>query len=199
MLEKSLRVLLTFFCAALLLGSVSAQETKEDYEPAANSSVTSAKLPTGAVRVAPGSVPTEINQGLEKIVEAGEGKLVEGEREILAWTENGYTKAKAADVIAQLENNLSASGWKYEVGGREGDVTFFTIFKENPKRRAVVGFFVASDDGLLVAWTEVLQANSSIENKTESETKETVLASNAETIESLRDPVGKKYYYRRAE
>jgi len=199
MLKKSLRVLLTLLCAAFVVGSVSAQETKEVYEPAANSSVTSAKLPTGALRVTPESVPPEINQGLEKIVEAGEGKLVEGEREILAWTENGYTKAKAADLIAQLENNLSASGWKYEVGGREGDVTFFTVFKESPKRRAVVGFFVASDDGLLVAWTEVLQANSPVENKTGSEAKETVSTSNIETGESLRDLVGKKYYYRRAE
>ena len=198
MLKNSLRVLFTFFWAAVLLGSVSAQ-TKEDYEPTANSSVTSAKLPGGALRVAPGSVPPEINQGLEKIVEAGEGRLVQGEREVLAWTENGYTKARAAGLISQLENNLSASGWKYEVGGREGDVTFFTVLRESPKRRAVVGFFVASDEGLLVAWTEVLQANSSVENKTESGTEETVSPANVETSEILRDRVGKKYYYRRAE
>jgi hypothetical protein len=157
MLKKNLRVLLTFLLAVALFATVSAQ-TSAEYEPTANSSVTSAKLPTGALRVAPGSVPPEINLGLEKIVEAGEGKLVQGEQEVLAWTENGYTKAKAADLIAQLENNLSASGWKFEVGGKEGDVTFFTVLRENPTRRAVVGFFVASDEGLLVAWTEVLQA-----------------------------------------
>ena len=158
MLNNKLRVLLTFFCAVALFTTVSAQ-TNADYVPTASSSVTSAKLPAGALRVEPSSVPPEINQGLEKIVEASEGKLVQGEREVLAWTENGYTKAKAEDLMAQLENNLSASGWKFQIGGKQGDVTFFTVLKENPTRHAVVGFFVASDDGLVVAWTEVLRAD----------------------------------------
>lgn len=157
MLKKNLQVLLTFLLAIMLFATVSAQ-TNAEYEPTVNSSVTSAKLPAGALRVSPTIVPPEINLGLEKIVEAGEGKLVQGDSEILAWTENGYTKAKASDLMSQLENSLSASGWKYEVGGKEGDVTFFTVLKENPTRRAVVGFFVASDEGLVVAWTEVLKA-----------------------------------------
>ena len=118
MLNNKLRVLLTFLCAAVFFTTVSAQ-TNADYAPTANSSVTSAKLPTGALRVAPSSIPPEINQGLEKIIEASEGKLVGGEREVLAWTENGYTKAKAEGLMWQLENNLSASGWKFEVGGSQ--------------------------------------------------------------------------------
>lgn len=190
MLKKNLLGLLTVLCAVFaLLGNVSAQETNADYAPTANSSVTSAKLPTGALRIAPASVPPEINQGLEKIVEAGEGKLVQGAREVLAWTENGYTKAKAAGLISQLENNLSASGWKYEIGGSEGDVTFFTVLRETPTRRAVVGFFVAGDEGLVVAWTEVLQANSN--SSVENEREESVQTTNVKTSGNLRDLVGK--------
>jgi hypothetical protein len=187
----NLRVLLIFLCGIALFGVVSAQ-TNAEYEPTLNSSVTSAKLPTGAVRVAPASVPPEINQGLEKIVEAGEGKLVQGAREVLAWTENGDTKAGAAGLIAQLENNLSAAGWKYEAGGKEGDVTFFTVLRESPKRRAVVGFFVVSDDGLVVAWTEVLQANSNstFENKTPGERVSSVSPANSQGG-NLRDLAGK--------
>ncbi len=155
MLKKNLRVLWTVFCAFALFAAVSAQ-TKEEYEPAASSSVTGVNLPAGALRVQPSSVPAEINQGLAKIVEAGEGKFVAGDSEVLAWTEKDYSKASAENLIKQLENNLSAAGWKYEVGGKEGDLTFFTVFKESPQRRAVVGFFAATDDALVLAWTEVL-------------------------------------------
>ena len=57
----------------------------QETENAANSAITNSQLPTNAVRILPNSVPAEINQGLKQIVEAGEGKLVEGEREVLAW------------------------------------------------------------------------------------------------------------------
>jgi len=158
MLKKKLQILFTFICAAVLLTTVSGQTAEKEFEPAANSSVTSANLPGGALRVAPSSVPEEINLGLEKIIEASDGKLVQGDSEVLAWTGEGYTKAGSADLLAQLENNLSVAGWKYEVGGKEGEVTFFTALREGAPRRAVVGFFMASDDGLILAWTEVKQA-----------------------------------------
>lgn len=157
MLKKNLQILFTFMLAALLAATASAQ-TAEQFIPAASSSLTSAQLPAGALRIAPSSVPAEITQGLDKIVEAGEGNLVEGATEFLAWTGDGYTKSKAANLISQLEGNLLTGGWKFEIGGREGDVTFFTALAENPKRRAVVGFYVAAEEGLLLAWREVLPA-----------------------------------------
>lgn len=192
MLKKNLGALFTFICTAILFTTVPAQ-TKEEYEPAASSVVTSAKLPTGALRVSPSSVPAEINQGLEKMVEAGEGKLVQGNSEVLAWTGDGYTKSKSANLVDQLENNLSAAGWKYEVSGKEGEVTFFSVVKENPNRRALVGFFVANDEALVVAWTEVLPPNSSspVKDKTESEQEEPVQPTTGKTGGNLRDLAGK--------
>lgn len=158
MLKKNLQILFTFMLAAVLFTTASAQAASEQYQPAASSTLTSAQLPSGALRIAPSSVPDEITQGLDKIVEAGEGKLIQGDTEFLAWTGEDYTKAKAANLVSQLETNLSNGGWKFTVGGREGDVTFFTALAENPKRRAVVGFYVAAEEGLLLAWREVLPA-----------------------------------------
>lgn len=195
MFKKKLRILFTFLSAALLFAAaVSAQENNGEYEAAASSSLTSAKLPAGALRVRPSSVPAEIDQGLEKIVEAGEGKLVRGESEVLAFTGNGYTKAKAAGLMTQLENNLSAAGWTFEAGGTEGGVTFFTVLKESPARRAVVGYFVPDADALVLAWTEVLQANSnsSVENKTaQIERDEPLQTTNVKSSGNLRELVGK--------
>ena len=78
------------------------QETEE----AASSAITESKLPPGAVRILPNSVPSEINDGLKKLVESGEGKLVEGEREVLAWADGNYKMANAANLISQLQKNL---------------------------------------------------------------------------------------------
>jgi hypothetical protein len=175
MFKNNLRILFTFLSAALLFAATaSAQANNEEYEAAANSSLTSAKLPAGALRVRPSSVPAEIDQGLEKIVEAGEGKLVRGESEVLAFTGNGYTKAKAASLMTQLENNLSAVGWTYTAGGTEGGVTFFTVLKESPARRAVVGYFVPDADALVLAWTEVRSASPNSSNSNTSVNDEPV-------------------------
>jgi hypothetical protein len=190
MFKKKSHVLSTFLCALMLFTAVSAQ-TGEEYEPVSDSSLTGARLPAGALRVVPSSVPAEISQGLEKMVAAGEGKLVQGESEVLAFAGNGYTKAKAAGLMTQLENNLSAAGWKYEVGGKEGEVTVFSVLTERPARRAVVGYYVASDDGLVVAWTEVLSrdSNSSVENRTQPD--DPVPPTTGKTSGNLRELVGK--------
>jgi len=189
MLKKNLSVLLVVLCALL---TASAQN-KEDFQPVTDSSVLNAELPSGALLVAPSSVPAEINQGLEKIVAAGEGKLTQGASEVLAWSGNGYTKARAKNILAQLENNLSAAGWKYEVGGTEGEVTFFTVLRETPARRAVVGFFVPDTDGLVVAWTEVLSADSktaAVQDKPARE-EEPVKPANNRTSGGVRELTGK--------
>ena len=101
------------------------------------------------------SVPAEISSALTKIVEAGGGKIVQGEWEVLAWSGAGYSKADAPNLMRQLQGSLRAKGWTYEEAGREGEVTVFSVAKETPTRRAVLGFYVPTDDALLVAWTEV--------------------------------------------
>ncbi len=178
MLKKNLQALLTILCALALFTAASAQN-KEEYEPASSSSLTGANLPAGALRVLPASVPAEISQGLEKIVAAGEGKLVQGDSEVLAWTGSGYTKAKAAGLVKQLESNLSAAGWTFEVSGTEKGVSIFTVVTEKPSRRALIGYFVPDAEALIVAWTEVLQpgensnSGNAVRNRAEDEPVQT--------------------------
>jgi hypothetical protein len=156
---------------ALILLSFSAIFAQEETQPVSASAITKMKLPAGAVRVQPSSVPAEINSGLKEIIEAGKGKIVGGDREVLAWMGGSYKKGSAPDLVKQIENNLKAQGWEYEVGAETGGVTFFSALRETPARRAVLGFFVADKDGLLLAWTEVLAADSASQNKPQTESQ----------------------------
>lgn len=131
-----------------------AQET----ENAPTSAITGSRLPQGALRVLPGSVPAEINNSLTKLVEAGAGRVTEGRREVLAWSGAGYQKANASALIDELQNNLSVAGWKFEIGGTEGGITVFTVFKTSPVKRGLLGFYVPTDDALVVAWAEMASA-----------------------------------------
>jgi hypothetical protein len=158
MLKKNLLSLLSLFCVVFIFSFATPANTVDETEPAAISTLTQTKLPSGAVRVLPDSVPAEINQALEKLVETGKGKLVQGDAEVLAWQGANYRKANAASLINQIQNNLRTKGWVYETAGEEDGVTIFSVFQETPTRRAILGFYVASDDVLVVAWTEVLSA-----------------------------------------
>ncbi|MBS1797525.1 MAG: hypothetical protein JSS81_27120 [Acidobacteria bacterium] len=139
-----------------------AQET----ENAAASSLTGAALPAGALRVLPNSVPAEINNGLDKLVEAGQGKLAPGEREVLAWSGGNYRKANAPTILGQIQRNLKAQGWTYEQGGTEEGVTVFSVSRTTPARRAILGYFVATDEALVVAWMEVLKNDGTADTET---------------------------------
>ena len=171
------------FLFALIILSFSTIFAQEETEPASASAITEMKLPSGAARLLPSSIPPEINSGLEEIIEAGKGKIVGGEREVLAWTGGGYKKGSAPNLVKQIENNLKAKGWEYEAGAKESGVTFFSALRESPSKRAVLGFFIADNDGLLLAWTEVLAADSASANKSEIETETQIETRNKTEIE----------------
>ncbi len=145
----------------LLSIAVFSQET----ENATTSTITNTQLPNNAVRILPNSIPAEVNAGLKQIVDAGEGKLIAGEREVLAWAGENYKMSDVGNLINQLQSNLQKQGWTYEVGGTDGGITVFSVFKTNPTRRVVLGFYVPTDDALVLAWTEVLSPNSNTKNE----------------------------------
>src|ERR1044071_3775427 len=152
MFRKTLWASLVLLSSVLFLfANARAQETVA----AASSTVTQAQLPAGAERVSAGSVPAEISSALAKIVKAGGGKIVQGDSEVLAWSGAGYSKADSPSLMRQLQGSLRAKGWTYEEAGNENGVTVFSVAKDAPARRAVLGFYVPTDDALLVAWTEV--------------------------------------------
>ncbi|HLM60960.1 MAG TPA: hypothetical protein VK308_09160 [Pyrinomonadaceae bacterium] len=153
MLKKNLLSLFVLFTAIFIFdAAVRAQET----EAAASSNLTDVSLPANGQRVLPASVPAEITQTLEKIVAAGNGKVRQGDTEVLVWAGANYKRANAPAIINRLTGTLKADGWTYEVGGSEEGVTVFSALKDGGQPRAVVGFHGATDDALILAWTEVL-------------------------------------------
>ncbi len=168
MFKKSLPALLALFGAIFIFSlTAMAQET----ESAPNSSITEARLPAGALRILPASVPSEINQGLQKIVAAADGKIVQGESEVLAWAGGNYTKGNAANLIQQVQSNLQAKGWTYEAGERNDAITIFSVLRDTPKQQGVLGFYAATDDAMILAWTEILPAGAkrAVENNFDTE------------------------------
>jgi hypothetical protein len=147
-----------FLAIITVLFSALSAFAQGEYEPADSSNLTSASLPTGALRVFPNHVPAEINQTLEKLVSGSNGKLRQGDTEVLLWTGGNYQKVGQRTIINRLTDTLKVGGWKYEVGGTENGVTFFTLLKDGANRRAVIGFYGEADGTLVFAWTE-LQVN----------------------------------------
>ncbi|MEZ5424719.1 MAG: hypothetical protein R2747_00515 [Pyrinomonadaceae bacterium] len=146
--------------AIILLSFTLTRAQNEETEPAGRSNLTGINLPGGTLRVRDGSVPVEISEGLEKLVAEGGGKIVQGEKEILAWMDAGYKKANAANLLSQIEANLEKAGWTFEVSGKEGEVTVFSVIRETPAPRALLGYLVVSDEAMVLAWTEIHAAGS---------------------------------------
>lgn len=121
------------------------------------SSLNGVQLPAGAVRLQREDVPAEIQQTLGKLVALGGGKLRQGESEVLVWAGGGYRKSDASQTIRQFAGGLNRCGWTYEVGEQNAQFVVFNSASAGA-RRGAVGFFVVTDESLLLAWAEALPA-----------------------------------------
>lgn len=161
---NSYKRLFTIFLLALIIGttlttSVFAQETSE---PTTVSILTETVLPWGAQRILPDKVPSEFSDAFEKMITEGNGKIAGGNREVLAWEGNYKNKASEAKFKSELQTNFRKEGWQYETAGKEGDVEFFSLLKENSPRRAVFGFFVSGSEIMVCALMEIRDAGEKI-------------------------------------
>ncbi|HEY8563484.1 MAG TPA: hypothetical protein VIL74_24105 [Pyrinomonadaceae bacterium] len=150
--------------------TASAQET----EAATRSNLTGVQLPAGASRVLPGSVPAQITGVFDKITAAGDGKIRQGDSEVLVWGGADYRKANADGIVTRLTAALQAAGWQYSVQGSEGGLTVFSAVKEGAGRRAVVGFHGATDDALIFSWMEILSASGAANNQIDAQPTENI-------------------------
>jgi hypothetical protein len=123
------------------------------------SSLAGVRLPSGAQRVNEASVPTEIKQALTKIVDEGQGKIRQGESEVLIWTGSDLRSKGSNSIVNSLAGSLKSGGWEYEVSGSENGVTIFSVLRSEPERRGILGLFTEADGVLMFAWTEVHAAN----------------------------------------
>ena len=149
-------VLGVVFCV-LASGNALAQ-ADESSEPTTVSNVTDAVLPWGAQRVLPGKVPAEFESTFDKIVAEGGGKVTGGAREVLAWEGSYKASSKVERIKTDLQGKFRKAGWAYETAAREGGVEFFSLAKDGDGPRAVIGFFVATDDVFVCALIELQKA-----------------------------------------
>ncbi|HEX8465189.1 MAG TPA: hypothetical protein VF627_11280 [Abditibacterium sp.] len=151
---------------ALFATTARAQET----EAAAASKLAGIALPNGAVRIVPRSVPGELTQALSTMMKAGGPQVRRGATEVLAWTGGNYKLARAGQYKTQIGAKLKAAGWQYEEGekieGADG-LTMVSALKTAPSRKALIGFWAPTKDALVLAWTEMLPANSNSNSNSE--------------------------------
>jgi hypothetical protein len=152
---KRLSVLLSLtLCLGSAWNNTAMAQSGGETEAATESHLLQVMLPANAQRVRPESVPAEITQTLAKVTAAGGGKFQQGDSEVLLWAGPNYKKANASGVVNNLTGSMKTAGWKYTIAAEENGVTVFGAVKESP-RRAVIGFYGATDEALIVAVMEV--------------------------------------------
>ena len=159
MFRKDLTAIL--FLSAAFLIFVSADAWAQDSVAAQSSELTAVVMPKGAERLLPASVPAEFNQAFDNLLAQGAGKIAGGEREVLAWTGNYKNQTNATRLVSELQASFRTGGWLYESSGRNGDLEVFNLYTEGSTRRAIIGFFVRSDEVLVCALIEVVKPGSS--------------------------------------
>ena len=155
---KKISLILSIILTASALGSNAAAQTVDEETIAVRSSKLAAiSLPAGARKMNDNSIPGEIKDTLGKLVAAGGDIVRQGNTEIVIW-EGNYKKTAGGQMIKNLENALKTSGWEYEIGEKNNEFVVFSLFRPTPERRALVGFFVPSEDVFVFALTEMLAA-----------------------------------------
>jgi hypothetical protein len=143
-----------------MLSASAAKAQTDGGDMAATSSLIGVRLPGGARRVNAQSVPADIDDALGKLIAAaGNGRLRQGAKEVLVWAGGGYRKSNAAGIIRQVTDNMRGGGWEYAVGEQNSEfIVFSSLDSSVPKKRGIVGFWIPSNESLLLAWAELLPA-----------------------------------------
>lgn len=152
-MSKKYFLLFVFFAIFAFIAMPQAN-AQDDTEPTTVSSVAETVLPWNAQRILPGKVPAEFDRAFEKMLAEAGGKIAGGAREVIIWE----AKTNHSKIKSELQTNFRKEGWQYETAARQGDVEFFSLLKGGAERRALMGFFVASDGVFVCALMEVKAA-----------------------------------------
>jgi hypothetical protein len=158
MLKKNW-VILSIVLASLAFGVNATAQASRETEPAERSELAVTELPPGGERVLEDSVPDDVKKTLARLVAAGGEKIRQGNSEVLTWSGSGYRKSNAVQLMKKVQDNLQSSGWTFEVGESNKEFVMFSLFRQQPERRLLFGFFVPSNDGLVLALTELVRAD----------------------------------------
>ena len=154
MKNEKIGVLLTILGLLFLFNCAgAAQEIKT--EETVGSNIVKVWLPSGAAQILPESMPAEMTAMLEKVVaDKGRGKWKIYDTQVLIWKGENFKKTGAATIISRLTERIKAAEWQYAPDKTEKGMTIFTI-REDATGNVVAGFSIATDDGLLWAWSLV--------------------------------------------
>ncbi len=139
------------------------QAQAQEFEAATSSRLTGVSLPAGAMRMKAKDVPAEITQALKTLIKSGGSTVKQGQNEIIAWAGNGYKKSRVPQLKQQASNSLKKAGWEYAetVDKEMAPLVLVTALRSTPTKKAIIGYWVPTDDALLLAWTEMLPAGDS--------------------------------------
>lgn len=152
-MKKNITALLILCALAIGFGDARAQNGSV---ATTVSEITQARLPKGAQRMLPESVPSEFNATFDEMIRQSAGKFVSGEREVSAWLGNYKSAANVAQSIATMKTNFQTAGWSYEAQGKNGNLDVFLLVKPGTPNRVVIGYFLPGDDILVCALMELL-------------------------------------------
>lgn len=156
MFRKILTILLFLGTIFMAFSTANAQDSVST----TSSELVSAMLPKGAERLLQEKIPAEFNETFDYLLKEGEGKISGGEREVLAWTGNYKNQSEAAKLTRQIQTNFRNANWQYELAGSKDGVEFFNLYQDRTPKRAVIGFFVQTNEVVICALMEVFAANS---------------------------------------
>lgn len=158
MINKFKSLFLTLWCVAALGVAVSAQTVGEGTIPVSSATLSQINLPAGARLIKESMNPPEVREILAKLVAQGGSIVQQGKSEVLLWG-GDYRQATGERMIKSFEQKLRQAGWEYEIGAKEQGITIFTLLRETPQRRALVGFFSPTNEAFLFAVTEMVRAD----------------------------------------
>ncbi|MDQ4122846.1 MAG: hypothetical protein M3209_15525 [Acidobacteriota bacterium] len=168
MLRKSTFIWLVIV-TVFALNQAGLAQKDEEMEPATSSVLANTNLPAGALRVKEQSVPQEIKDALAKFGANGFDQFRQGDSEVLTVADKKYKKSTSIQIMKKIEADFQKAGWEYENGEKNDEFVVFSLFRKEPQKRLLLGFFVPTDDGLVIAMTEMLpRGNAVAENKNNS-------------------------------
>jgi len=145
------RRLLLVLAVGFTIGMPSISHALET-QPAKTSKLTGYELPVGTMRVATSSTPADALKLLQTLVKNSGVQLPRGQTEVMAWSGGDYSKASAAELMAEVAATLSGAGWRYEANEEQGEGLIpFTATRSAEKK--IVGYWAPTEDALILVWT----------------------------------------------
>jgi hypothetical protein len=159
-MKNKIKYLSLLFLSVGIIGLTTnnqAQTLNEETVSVSDAKLAAIDLPSGARQIRDEKIPVEVKDTLSKLVASGGEGISQGESEVIVWSGN-YKNKRGSQMIQNLETALKNAGWQYEAGAQSDEFTTFAVFRPEPTPRALVGFFVPSEDVFVFAVAEMLKA-----------------------------------------